>query len=51
MTLSGLVPGILTKRLALGTRPPRREEGEEVGDDYIAVVVDVRVMTGFGHQM
>ena len=30
--LSGLVPGILTNRLELRTRSPRREESEEVDD-------------------
>jgi len=35
MTLSGLVPGILTNRLGLRTRPPRCEKGEEVGDDAV----------------
>ena len=32
MTLSGLVPGILTNGLALRTRTPRREEVRQVGD-------------------
>ena len=31
MTLSGLVPGRLTRRLALQTRSPRCEEVEEFG--------------------
>ena len=37
LTLSGLVPGILTNRLALRTRPPRCEKGEEVGDDAVEI--------------
>ncbi len=38
LSLSGLVPGILTNRLALRTRAPCREEGEEGGDVDIVVV-------------
>ena len=45
-TLSGGVPGILTNGLALRTRPPRGEEGEEVGDVDVAVGVDVGDMPG-----
>ena len=41
MSLSGLVPGILANQLALRTRPPRREEIEEVDnvDGVIAIEV------------
>ena len=39
--MPGLVPGRLTNRLALRTRSPRREEGEEVGDVDGAAFVDV----------
>ena len=39
MTLSGLVPGILTNRFSLRTHAPRREEVEEVGDVDVAVEV------------
>jgi len=46
MSLSGLVPGILTKWLALWTRAPRREEGEEVDDVDGAVVVYVGGVAG-----
>ena len=44
--LSGLVPGRLTNRLALRTRAPRREQGEEVGDVDLTVAVDVSDMPG-----
>ena len=46
MSLSGLVPGILTNRLALRTCAPRAKEGEEVGDVDIAIVVDVCDVAG-----
>ena len=46
MTLSGLVPGILTNRLALRTRAPRREVGEKVSDVDVTVVVYVTGMAG-----
>ena len=46
MSLSGLVPGILTKWLALRTRAPCCEEGEEVGDVDIAITVEVRGVAG-----
>ena len=36
MTLSGLVLGILTNRLALRTRSPRREESEIVAEIGLA---------------
>ena len=35
--LSGLVPGILTNRLAIRTRAPACKEGEEVGDGNLTV--------------
>ena len=41
LSLSGLVPGRLTNRLALLTIPPRREQLQQVGNVNCAVSSDV----------